>query len=61
VPPVEFRILAINPGSISTKIAVYVNERAEWIKCLSHSDEEMAPFRGRPIRARSWRAAGRSV
>ena len=45
----EFRVLAINPGSTSTKIAVYSNERAEWVKCLIHSDEEMAPFRGRPI------------
>ena len=49
MPPAEFRVLAINPGSTSTKIAVYLNERADWVKCLSHSDEEMAPFRGRPI------------
>ncbi len=49
MPPAEFRILAINPGSISTKIAVYVNERAKWVRCLNHSDAEMEPFRGRPI------------
>jgi butyrate kinase len=45
----EFRILAINPGSASTKIAVYVNERAELVRNLSHSDSEMGPFFGRPI------------
>ena len=49
MPPAEFRILVINPGSTSTKIAVYANERAEWVRNLEHSDEEMVPFRGRPI------------
>jgi butyrate kinase len=45
----EFRILAINPGSASTKIAVYTNEKPEWVCNLSHSDSEMEPFLGRPI------------
>ena len=49
MPRAEFRVLVINPGSTSTKIAVYVNERAEWVHCVSHSDAEMEPFRGRPI------------
>src|ERR1700736_2901073 len=53
MPPAEFptgfNILTINPGSTSTKIAVYVNERAEWVRCLSHSESEMEPFRGRPV------------
>jgi butyrate kinase len=49
MPPAEFRVLAINPGSTSTKIAVYVNERAEWVRCASHCDAEMEPYRGRPI------------
>lgn len=47
--PAEFRILVLNPGSTSTKIAVYANERAEWVRCLEHSDGEMEPFRGRPV------------
>ena len=47
----EFRILAINPGSTSTKIAVYADERAQWEKCLRHSDAEMESFRGRSILA----------
>ena len=49
MPPAEFKILTINPGSISTKIAVYLNDRAEWVRSLHHSDIEMEPFRGRPI------------
>ena len=49
MPRAEFRILVINPGSTSTKIAVCANERAEWVRCLSHSDGEMEAFRGRPI------------
>jgi butyrate kinase len=45
----EWKVLAINPGSTSTKIAVYANERAELVRNLDHSDSEMEPFRGRPI------------
>ena len=47
--PGEFRILAINPGSTSTKIAVYVNERPVFVENLRHSDAEMAQFRERPV------------
>ncbi len=49
MPPAEFRILAINPGSTSTKIGLYVNERPDFVKNIRHSDAEMAQFRGRPI------------
>jgi butyrate kinase len=49
MPRGEFTVLAINPGSTSTKIAVYANDRAELVNCLSHSDAEMEPFRERPI------------
>ncbi len=49
MPRGEFRVLAINPGSTSTKIGVYLNEHAEWVGCVSHSDTEMEAFRGRPI------------
>ena len=45
----EFRVLAINPGSASTKIAVYLNEQPELVRNLNHSDSEMEPFFGRPI------------
>lgn len=49
MPPADFHILTINPGSTTTKIAVYRNDRAEWVRCLPHSDAEMECFRGRPI------------
>jgi butyrate kinase len=49
MPPAEFRVLTINPGSTSTKLAIYANERQEWVRSLSHSEAEMEPFRGRPV------------
>lgn len=42
-------MLAINPGSTSTKIAVYANEKAEFVANLQHSDAEMEQFRGCPV------------
>jgi len=36
-----FRILAINPGSTSTKIAVYENKDELWRQNIEHSDEEL--------------------
>ena len=45
----EFKVLAIDPGSASTKFAVYANERLELVRNLSQADSEMAPFLGRPI------------
>jgi len=45
----DYRVLAINPGSTSTKFALFVNERPELVKNLRHSDAEMAQFRNRPI------------
>lgn len=38
------KILAINPGSTSTKIAVYHGEKPIFIKNISHSTEELAGF-----------------
>ena len=38
------KILAINPGSTSTKIAVYVNENPVLVHTIRHSVEELAPF-----------------
>jgi len=39
------RIIAINPGSTSTKIAVYENETPVLIKNIMHTPEELAPFK----------------
>ena len=47
--PGEFRILSINPGSTSTKIALYLNERPAFVENIRHSDAEMAQFRGRAV------------
>ncbi|MFP4024463.1 MAG: butyrate kinase [Thiohalospira sp.] len=39
------RILAINPGSTSTKIAVYQGSKSVFLKNIKHSAEELQPFR----------------
>lgn len=39
-----FRILAINPGSTSTKISVFDDEKETWSTKISHSSEELAGF-----------------
>lgn len=39
-----FRILAINPGSTSTKIAVYDDEQPLFTEVISHTREELSPF-----------------
>ncbi|MBN1352929.1 butyrate kinase [candidate division KSB1 bacterium] len=38
------RILAINPGSTSTKLAVFRGEEEEFKTSISHSAEDLAPF-----------------
>ena len=40
-----FRILSINPGSTSTKIGVFDNEKCILRESISHSVEELAPFK----------------
>jgi len=37
-------IIAINPGSTSTKIAVYRNAKSIYEENIKHSNEELAPF-----------------
>ena len=39
-----YRILTINPGSTSTKLAVYHDDTEALSQNLSHSAEELAPF-----------------
>ncbi|MDD3787319.1 MAG: butyrate kinase [Petrimonas sp.] len=41
---INARILAINPGSTSTKIAVYQNEKVIFLKTLRHSPEVLSQF-----------------
>ena len=40
----EQRILAINPGSTSTKIAVYQGSKSIFLKNIKHTSEELKPF-----------------
>lgn len=40
----NIRVLAINPGSTSTKIAVYQNSKAIFLKTLRHSTDELDRF-----------------
>ena len=39
-----FKILAINPGSTSTKIALYDDERSLWEEILRHTTDEISRF-----------------
>ena len=40
----DFRVLAINPGSTSTKIAVYEGTKSIFLKNIKHSSEELKGF-----------------
>jgi butyrate kinase len=52
------RVLTINPGSTSTKFGIYTRNGAEIEQTISHGDEELARFKGRPMVARlDYRAA----
>lgn len=42
----NYRVLAINPGSTSTKIAVFDDEKPVFIETLRHNAEEIAQFDG---------------
>jgi len=48
LPAAEYRILAIDPGSTSTKFAVYADENPCLVKTIRHSEADLAPFCGRP-------------
>lgn len=39
-----YKILAINPGSTSTKVSVYDDEEELFVEVLRHSDEELSKF-----------------
>jgi butyrate kinase len=45
----RYRVLAVNPGSTSTKIAVYEGEQEHFAAELRHSAEELAPFKRKSI------------
>lgn len=39
-----YRILTINPGSTSTKVALFENETPVFVKTIHHSNQELAAF-----------------
>lgn len=41
----EYKILVLNPGSTSTKLAVYEDETPLFVETLVHTAEELAPFK----------------
>jgi butyrate kinase len=45
----RYRVLVVNPGSTSTKIAVYEGEQETRSREIQHSPEELAPFAGHRI------------
>ena len=38
------KVLILNPGSTSTKIAVYCNDEIIHLESIQHSHEDLAPF-----------------
>ncbi len=40
----SYKILAINPGSTSTKIAVYTDDKPDFTLSLDHTPEDLAQF-----------------
>jgi butyrate kinase len=45
----EFKVLAINPGSTSTKFGLFADERPLRIWTARHGSEELRPYKDRPI------------
>lgn len=45
----KYRILAVNPGSTSTKIALYEGDIERFTEEIQHSAEELRPYEGKPI------------
>ena len=60
----DYRILVINPGSTSTKIAVFHGQTPLMQKTIRHSGEELAPFGAimdqAPSAAGAWRRRWRA-
>jgi butyrate kinase len=52
------RVLAINPGSTTTKFGVFTRKGAEWVSAVRHRDDELEQFRGQSALAQlEFRAA----
>ncbi len=52
------RVLAINPGTTSTKLGIFTRSGEEFARTIRHADEELERFRERPMMDRlEYRAA----
>lgn len=49
MPETAFQILIVNPGSTSTKLALFANEAVSFSETLRHSDSEMIRFNNQPM------------
>jgi len=47
----RYRVLALNPGSTSTKVSIYEGEQERCTQELQHTAKELEPFAGRPVTA----------
>jgi butyrate kinase len=47
----RYRVLAINPGSTSTKIAVFEGDQERFTEEIQHPAADLLPFEGKPITA----------
>ncbi len=45
----RYRVLVLNPGSTSTKVAVYEGDQEAFAREVQHANDELAPFAGRRI------------
>src|SRR3954466_1587689 len=43
------RVLAVNPGSTSTKFAIYEDAAALFTALVRYSESDLAPYKARPI------------
>jgi butyrate kinase len=53
------RVLAIDPGTTSTKFGIYTRAGEELARTIRHGDEELEQFRGRPMLQRLEYRAGK--
>ena len=47
----RYRVLAVNPGSTSTKISVFEGDQERFTCELQHAAEDLRPFEGQPVTA----------
>jgi butyrate kinase len=45
----RYRVLAINPGSTSTKVSIFEGEHERCTRELQHSAEQLKPYEGQPV------------